>query len=126
MEEPTRKPGQPKFEPSDEQRKLAEAMAAYGIPQEDIAKVVGIAPKTLREHFRHELDTGSTLATAKVAERLFKRATTDDSSAGITAAIFWLKTRARWKETDQHDHRFTDAEGNDLCLKVELISANKD
>jgi hypothetical protein len=58
MEEPTRKPGQPKFEPSDEQRKLAEAMAAYGIPQEDIAKVVGIAPKTLRDHFRHELDTG--------------------------------------------------------------------
>src|SRR5690242_14363816 len=35
-----------------------EAMAAYGVPEESIARVVGIDPKTLRRHYREELDTG--------------------------------------------------------------------
>ena len=33
----------------------------------------------------------------QVAESLFRKATGDGSQA-VTAAIFWLKTRARWKE----------------------------
>jgi hypothetical protein len=44
------------------------------------------------------LDTGHIKATAKVAEFLFRKATTDGSQA-VTAAIFWLKTRGGWKET---------------------------
>jgi hypothetical protein len=42
-------------------------------------------------------------ATAKVAEFLFRKATTEGSQA-VTAAIFWLKTRGGWRETPQ-DHR---------------------
>ncbi|MDQ1249754.1 MAG: hypothetical protein QG597_4130 [Actinomycetota bacterium] len=47
-------------------------MAAYGVPERDIARVLGIDPKTLRKHYRDELDTGSIKATAKVAEFLFR------------------------------------------------------
>ena len=73
-------------------------MAAYGIPENDIAGVLGIDPKTLRKHYRRELDTGGVKATARVAEFLFRKATTDGHQC-VTAAIFWLKTRAHWKET---------------------------
>jgi hypothetical protein len=41
--------------------------------------------------------------TVKVAEFLFRKATTDGSQA-VTAAIFWLKTRGGWREAPQ-DHR---------------------
>jgi hypothetical protein len=78
-------------------------MAGYGVPEADIARVVGIDPKTLRKHYRDELDTGQIKATAKVAEFLFRKATTEGSQA-VTAAIFWLKTRGGWRETPQ-DHR---------------------
>ena len=70
-------------------------MAAYGIPEIDIARVVGVDPKTLRKHYRDELDMGETKANAQVAGFLFNSA----RSGNVTAQIFWLKTRARWRET---------------------------
>ena len=56
-------------------RRQVEAMAGYGVPELAIARVVGIDPKTLRRHYREELDTGQIKATAKVAESLFRKAT---------------------------------------------------
>lgn len=70
-------------------------MAAYGIPETDIARVVGIDEKTLRKHYREELDLGETKANAQVAGFLFNAA----RNGNVTAQIFWLKTRARWRET---------------------------
>ncbi len=37
-----------------------------------------------------------------MAENLYRKATGDGREA-VTAAIFWLKTRARWKETSVHE-----------------------
>ena len=82
-------------------RRQVEAMAAYGIPETDIARVVGVDPKTLRKHYRDELDLGETKANAQVAGYLFAAA----KNGNVTAQIFWLKTRARWKETpSEHWH----------------------
>lgn len=89
--------GRPAFEPSSAQRQMVEAMAGCGIPETDIAAVVDIAPKTLRKHFRIELDTGHIKANAKVAGNLYRIATGSGREA-VTAAIFWLKTRAGWRE----------------------------
>jgi hypothetical protein len=80
-------------------------MAAYGVREDAIARVVGIDPKTLRKHYRDELDTGQVKATAKVAESLFRKAT-GEGPQSVTAAIFWLKTRGGWRETPQ-DHQST-------------------
>jgi len=88
----------PAHQPDPPTRRQVEAMAAYGVPEADIARVVGIDPKTLRKHYREELDTGQIKANSKVAESLYRKATTDGPQS-VTAAIFWLKTRARWKET---------------------------
>jgi hypothetical protein len=73
-------------------------MAGYGVPEADIACVLEIDPKTLRRHYRRELDQGHIKASAKVAENLYRKATGEGREA-VTAAIFWLKTRAGWKET---------------------------
>ena len=73
-------------------------MAAYGIPEADIARVIGIDPKTLRRHYRDELDTGHVKANSKMAENLYRKAMGDGPQA-VTATIFWLKTRAQWRET---------------------------
>ena len=42
-------------------------------------------------------------ANARVAENLYRKATGEGREA-VTAAIFWLKTRARWTETSVHEH----------------------
>ncbi len=79
-----------------------EAMAGYGIPPEDIATVLGIDPARLRRDYQAELQGASIKANAKVAESLFRKAT-GDGRESVTAAIFWLKTRAGWKEVSRHE-----------------------
>ncbi len=86
--------------PDPTSRRQVEAMAAYGVPERDVARVLAIDPKTLRKHYREELDTGQIKATAKVAEFLFRKATTDGPQC-VTAAIFWMKTRGGWRESPQ-------------------------
>ena len=57
--------------------------------------VVSIDPKTLRKHYRDELDLG-----ADQGQRAGGRVPVQlpPSNGNVTAQIFWLKTRARWKE----------------------------
>src|SRR3546814_12888809 len=77
-------------------------MAGYGVPEAVIAMVLRIDPKTLRKHYRDELDTGHILANAKVAKSLFRKATGDHRQS-VTAALFWLKVRPRWTEVPPQD-----------------------
>ena len=90
--------GRRAHKPDPGQRRQTEAMAACGVPEVDIAKVIGIDPKTLRKHYRQELDTGGIKASTRIAESLYRKAL-GDGPQSVTAAIFWLKTRAHWKET---------------------------
>jgi hypothetical protein len=83
-------------------RSNVEALAGYGVPEAEIAEVVGVDPKTLRKHYRVELKQGHTKANARVAENLYRKATGEGREA-VTAAIFWLKTRAHWRETSAHE-----------------------
>jgi hypothetical protein len=88
--------GRPPFEPDDNQRLAVTTLAACGTRFVLIAKRIGVDAKTLRRHFRKELSEGRQDANALVARSLF-----DQAIAGnITAQIFWLKTRAGWKETN--------------------------
>jgi hypothetical protein len=95
--------GRKAHRPDAVRRRQVEAMAAYGVPETDIARVIGIDAKTLRKHYRDELDTGQIKATARVAEFLFRKATTEGPQC-VTAAVFWMKTRGGWREAPQ-DHR---------------------
>ena len=100
------------FVATPEQRKTVRAMAAFGIPQMEIANVVGISDRTLRKVFREELDKAATEANAKVAEVCFRMATSGEVPA---ATFFWLKTRAGWREVSRHEH--TGGDGGPVQLQ---------
>lgn len=86
----------PRFTPNAEQRRLVKSLSGYGVPQEQIARRIGIrSAKTLRKHFREELDRGILDSNTNVAQTLYKMAT---SGKDPIATLFWLKSRAGWKE----------------------------
>lgn len=115
----------PELEFTEEQRRSVQALAGFGVPQDDISLVVGISPHTLRKHFRHELDVGAAKANAAVAQTLFTMATVDKNTA---AAIFWLKARAGWREKHEIevngtvDVRRLDDGQLEQALRAELAS----
>jgi hypothetical protein len=75
-------------------REKVRHLAGLGVPQDDIAIIIGCAAKTLRKRFRGELDRGAAEANAMISGYLFAAA----KAGNTTAQIFWLKTRAGWKE----------------------------
>ena len=85
----------PAFRATDKDRQMVKTLAALGIRHEEIATLLAITPKTLRKHFRDELDRGVTEANAKVMQTLFSMATSGKNTA---AAIFWAKTRCGLRE----------------------------
>ena len=80
-----------------------EALAGYGLLPADIAQVLAIGEDALKAEYADELAGGRIKGNARVAESLFRKAT-GEGRESVTAAIFWLKTRARWKETSIHEH----------------------
>jgi hypothetical protein len=97
--------------PTPASRSLVQIHATVGTRQELIADLLDIDPKTLRKHYRTELDHSKARANAEIGGALFKKA-----RAGDTASmIFWMKTQAGWKET-------TVIEGKDGGpLKIEYV-----
>ncbi len=119
----------PAHKPTNEHRHIVEVLVAGGTPKTIIAKALGIGMKTLQRHYREELDSGLELANVKVVRRLFRLI----EQGSTPATIFWLKTRAGWKEgqtveieqkTEQHAYDFTklsDQERADLRVKLETV-----
>lgn len=87
-----KKETKPSHRATQERRDTVGAMSAYGIPQAEIAKCLDIDVKTLRKHYREELDTAAAKANAAIAGKLYKKAMGGD----VRSMIFWLKTRGRW------------------------------
>jgi len=104
------------FVVNDALREKARYLAGLGVRQDDIAKIIGCAPKTLRKRLRDELDRGVAEANATISGYLFAAAKTGN----ITAIIFWLKTRAHWSEWTAPDEPVpgTDAEPNSEVVLV--------
>jgi hypothetical protein len=84
------------FQPTEEQRQRVKSLAGFGLQQEHIAPLVGVASTTtLRKYFREELEQGPLEAHANVRGTLFKLAT---SGRNPGATMYWLKRRAGWNE----------------------------
>lgn len=84
----------PEHVPTKATRQLVEMHTAIGTPQEVIADILEIDPKTLRKHYRRDLDLATARANAAVGGALFNKAIKGDT----TAMIFWLKTKGGFKE----------------------------
>ena len=93
----------PPHKPTDKDRQNVETMSAVGIPQDDIAAFLEIDPKTLRKHYRQELDTAAVKANSAIGGALYKKAMAGDT----TAMIWWTKTRMGWSEKVLNEHSGT-------------------
>src|SRR6266513_5043409 len=104
------------FAMNDAMRERVRYLAGVGLPQDDIAKIIGCAPKTLRKRCRDDLDRGIAEANATMCGFLFAAA----KAGNIPAIIFWLKTRAHWRERVAPDDPTvrTDAESNSPVVLV--------
>ena len=100
-----KKRGRKPFVPTEKDRELVQQLVAFGTPQEQICTLIKgtndkpISKPTLIRHFREELNQGAVVANVKVAQNLYRIATGNGGGA-VTAAIFWLKTRANWQVVD--------------------------
>lgn len=107
----------PSHKPTPETRAEVKALAAVGVREDEISKYVGIAPATLRKHYRDELDKAHIQANANVARALYTQAT----SGNTAAAIFWMKARAGWREKVALEHSGPDGGP----MQVTTIDASK-
>jgi len=103
-------------------REKVSHLAGVGVPQDDIANIIGCAPKTLRKHFRAELDRGVAEANAVIAGCLFTAA----KGGNIAAMIFWMKTRALWREQPPAKDRDADANAGSSSEVLVLPDNNRD
>lgn len=120
------------FVPTDEQRAVVSALAGTGHSHKLICTFVvdpieqrPIDPKTLRKHFRTELNEGKERANAQVRATLFKMAT---NGRNTVATLFWCKTQMGYKEA--RDAPLLDASYGELVAAAaaeaaKLIEAKK-
>ena len=97
MPDMTTQRGRPPHVPTEKDRKTVEAMASYGVPQDEIAEVLDVSAATLRRHYGDVLRVAAIKANAKMAESLFAQALSKGPGS-LGAKIFWLKCRAGWTE----------------------------
>src|ERR1700686_1041889 len=102
----------PKFVPTDEQRRTAKSMSAFGIKPEGIARVLGFRSlKTLKKHFGEELILGEIEAVAQVSQTHYQMARSGKYPA---STIHFLEKRRRWLE----DHSATGPVANPELVVV--------
>jgi len=101
-------------------REKVRHLAGIGVPQDAIARIIGCAPKALRERFRDDLDRGAAEANAIVSGSLFAAA----KAGNVAAQIFWLKTRARWRECAVPDGTAADRDAEMGSSTVLLLPDN--
>ena len=105
--------------PTDDYKKQVEASAGLGLPHEQIAALIGIDDKTLRKHYRTELDVGKAKASASIAKSLYNKALGGDT----TAMIWWTKAQMKWSETVKQE--LTGADGEELTgITVNFVRPN--
>jgi len=71
-------------------------LAMVGLTQEQMGKILGIAPMTLRKYYSDEIDNSKNRMNGQIAMGLARRALDGDT----ISSIFWLKAQAGWR--DQH------------------------
>lgn len=88
--------------PNAKLRNAVEALACVGATHDRIAKYIGIDKVTMYKYYRKELDLGKDSMHAKAMGTL-STAIDEGGKTGVTAAMFWLKTQAGFRETNRKE-----------------------
>lgn len=110
----------PPHEPTKITRDTVQMHTLVGTTQANIAAILGIDEKTLRKHYRNELDLAKAKANATIGGALFNKAKAGDT----TAMIFWMKTQAGWREKQEIDHTSSDGSLTPTRIIIEAASDN--
>lgn len=86
-------------QPNDELRARVRIMAGVGTRREVIAHSIGVATDTLSKYYSEELKHAPEKTIAAVASSLYTKAIMGDTAS----MIFFLKTRAGWREKQAGD-----------------------
>lgn len=89
-------------EPTEQTKTEVKSLVSFGVTHDEISNYLGIDKKTLYKYYREEIDKSSLKANAAVARVLYEKAVIERDTASV---FFWLKTRAKWRETDKKDDK---------------------
>tara|TARA_B100001939_G_scaffold346264_1_gene364659 strand:+ start:1004 stop:1357 length:354 start_codon:yes stop_codon:yes gene_type:complete len=109
--------GRPAHEPTPEKRSVAKTLSAVGVTHEDIASKLSISADTLTKYYKRELDEGRIDANATIAKSLFEQAKNGNTSA----QMFWLKTRAGWKERQVNELVGANGDPIEITTSIEVV-----
>jgi hypothetical protein len=87
----------------DEEHDLVSIAAVLGFTQARIARLIGVGQHLLVERYREVLDVAMDRANCAVGGTLFKIATDSKHPNCATSAMFWMKTRMKWREVGSDD-----------------------
>lgn len=96
----------PAFEPTGDQRHTVAVLCGMGLTHLQISQCIlnsagkPIDLKTLRKHFKIELETGASTTSAKVSETLYVRAMAGDAQL----IKFYMMNRMGWSNKDTAEH----------------------
>ena len=116
-------------QPTSETRAQVFALSSFGVTQDDIGRFLGLSDDTLRKHYGAELDRAKVDRNAEVAAFLFRSANGSTIQEGasysdcLKAAMFWLKTRAQWRETNNLDVTSSDGSMTPRVLDLSSLPA---
>lgn len=88
--------GSPGFNPGVLQSREVSVMAALGLEDKEIALVLNIDEKILKRFYKRELGVSGKISNLVVARKALEMAA---SGRFPDMTKFWLKSRAKWKET---------------------------
>jgi len=94
-------------------------MQEIGLTHDQMASIIGIATSTLELHYREELSQSCARMTYNVAKNLYRQAIGSDKGS-TAAAIFWMKTKGRWRETNRTE--VTGADGGPLEQEISQMT----
>src|SRR5690625_4362738 len=113
-------PGAPPHEATRATRELVHLHTMVGTTQEALASIIGIDPKTLRKHYRDELDESKSRANAAIGGALSKKAGSGDTDA----MVCWMKAQARWREAQAIEHTSPDRSMSPTSIRIVGVEAD--
>lgn len=80
-------------------KEAIQIMTSLGVTKPVMAKMLGLSLKKLNKDFEHELEYGKDMLTTRITSALIQKAL----HGNVTAQMFFLKTKAGFRETDKTD-----------------------